>query len=86
MSQIGPWLIAFLFCIPPFAVAAYRALSGRSAQRLVAAELVVCLGTLMLLLAAFAWPHDALIDLALALGLLTVPGTLAFTHFLERWL
>lgn len=83
---MSPWLIAFLFCIPAFAVAAYRALSGRAPQRLVATELVVCIGTLMLVLAAFAWPHDALLDLALALGFLTVPGTLVFTHFLERWL
>jgi len=83
---MSAWLIAFLFCLPLFAVAAYRALSGRCAQRLVATELAVCLGTLMLVLASFAWPHDGLIDLALALGLLTVAGTLAFTHFLERWL
>jgi multisubunit Na+/H+ antiporter MnhF subunit len=83
---MSPWLIAFICCIPPFGVAAYRALSGRSAQRLVATELTVCIGTLMLVLASFAWPHDGLIDLALALGLLTVPGTLVFTHYLERWL
>lgn len=83
---MSPWLIAFLFCIPALGIAAYRALSGRSAQRLVATELSVCIGTLMLVLASFAWPHDGLIDLALALGLLTVPGTLVFTHFLERWL
>ena len=83
---MSPWLIAFLLCVPPFALAAYRALSGRSAQRLVATELAVCIGTLMLVLAAFAWPHDSLLDLALALGLLSVPGTVVFTHFLERWL
>lgn len=83
---MNPWLIAFLLCIPAFALASYYALSGRSAQRLVATELATCLGTLMLLLASFAWPRDALIDLALALGLMTVPGTLVFTHFLERWL
>lgn len=83
---MSPWLVAFVLCVPPFAVAAYRALYGRSAQRLVAAELAICMGTLMLVLASFAWPHDGLIDLALALGLLTVPGTLVFTHFLERWL
>ncbi|MGH8300074.1 MAG: monovalent cation/H+ antiporter complex subunit F, partial [Steroidobacteraceae bacterium] len=64
----------------------YRALSGHCAQRLVATELAVCIGTFMLALASFAWPHDGLIDLALALGLLAVPGTLVFTHFFERWL
>lgn len=83
---MSPWLIAFLFCLPALAVAAYRALTGRAAQRLVATELAVCLATLMLVLVSFAWPHDGLVDLALALGLLSVPGTLAFTHFLERWL
>jgi len=83
---MSPWLIAFLSCLPALAVAAYCALSGRAAQRLVATELAVCLATLMLVLASFAWPHDGLVDLALALGLLSVPGTLAFTHVLERWL
>lgn len=83
---MSPWLIAFLLCLPPFALAACRALCGRSAQRLVAVELAVCFATLMLVLAGFAWPHDGIIDLALALGLVSVPGTLAFTHFLERWL
>lgn len=83
---MSPWLIAFLLCLPPFALAAQRALRGRSSQRLVATELAAGLGTLMLVLVSYAWPHDALLDLALALGLLTVPGTLAFTHFLERWL
>lgn len=83
---MSPWLAAFALCIPPFALAAWRALSGRAAQRLVAAELAAGVGTLMLVLSSFAWPHDGLIDLALALGLLTIPGTLAFTHFFERWL
>ena len=83
---MSPWLIAFLLCIPPLALATYRALSGRCVQRLVAAELAACIGTLMLVLAGFAWPHDGVVDLALALGLLTVPGTLMFAHFLERWL
>lgn len=83
---MSPWLIAFLLCVPPFALAAYRALSGRAPQRLVAAELAVCIGTLLLVLAGFAWPHDGVIDLALALGLVSVPGTLAYTHFPERWL
>lgn len=83
---MSPWLLAFLLCVPPFGLAAYRALRGRVAQRLVAVELAACLGTLMLVLAGFAWPHDGVIDLALALGLLSVSGTLAYAHFLERWL
>ena len=83
---MSPWLIAFIACVPPFGVAAYRAMSGRAAQRLVAAELAACFGTLLLALAGFAWPHDGVIDLALALGLVSVAGTLTYTHFLERWL
>ena len=83
---MSPWLIAFVLCVPPFGVAAYHALSGRSAQRVVAVELAACFGTLMLVLAGFAWPHDGVLDLALALGLVSVAGTLVYTHFLERWL
>jgi multisubunit Na+/H+ antiporter MnhF subunit len=83
---MSPWLLAFILCIPPFGMAAYRALAGRVAQRLVAVELAAGFGTLLLVLAGFAWPRDGVIDLALALGLVSVPGTLAYTHFLERWL
>lgn len=83
---MSPWLLAFLLCIPPFALAAYRASSGRSVQRLVGAELAAGIGTLMLALAGLAWPHDGVVDLALALGLVSVAGTLAYTHFFERWL
>jgi multisubunit Na+/H+ antiporter MnhF subunit len=83
---MSPWLLAFVLLVPAFGVAAHRALSGRAAQRLVAVELAACLGTLMLVLASFAWPHDGVIDLALALGLVSIAGTLTFTHFLERWL
>lgn len=83
---MSPWLIAFPLCVPPYGVAAYRALSGRAAQRLVAAELAVCFATLMLVFAGYAWPHDGVVDLAVALGLVSVPGTLAYTHFLQRWL
>jgi multisubunit Na+/H+ antiporter MnhF subunit len=83
---MSPWLIAFMLCVPALGIGALGALSGRFAQRLAAAELTVCLGTLMLVLASFAWRQDGLIDLALALGLLAIPGTLVITHFFERWL
>ena len=78
---MNAWLIAFLFCIPPLAGAAYRALSGRSAQRLVATELAVCIGTFMLL-----GPAEGQFRRAVALAPELPPGTLVFTHFLERWL
>jgi multisubunit Na+/H+ antiporter MnhF subunit len=34
----------------------------------------------------FAFDQPALIDLALALALLSLPGTLLLSLFLERWL
>lgn len=83
---MSPWLLAFLACLPALAVAVYRGLHGRCNQRLIALELTAALGTLMLVLLSFAWPRDQLLDLALALALLAIPGTLVCTHFLERWL
>jgi multisubunit Na+/H+ antiporter MnhF subunit len=42
--------------------------------------------TLILVLMTFAFDQSSFIDLPLALALLALPGTLAMTLFLERWL
>jgi multisubunit Na+/H+ antiporter MnhF subunit len=35
---------------------------------------------------SFASHQPSIIDLSLALGLLSLPGSLLLAHFLERWL
>jgi multicomponent Na+:H+ antiporter subunit F len=41
---------------------------------------------LLLVLASFAFDQDSLIDLPLTLVVLSLPGTLMYALFIERWL
>ena len=61
------------------------ALRGGSGDRLAAIQLASSVFTIVLAVMTFAFDQSSFIDLALAVPLLTVPGTLAFTLFLERW-
>lgn len=86
MAHLSPWLAAAIALLPPLAVACLLGLRGRTGERLVALELAASISVLVLTLMTFAFDQPSFIDLALALGLLALPGTLVFTHFLERWL
>jgi multicomponent Na+:H+ antiporter subunit F len=82
----GLWLAAALALLPPFALAVVA--SGRAALRfrLVAVQFATSLATLLLVALSFALYQPATIDLALILAVLTLPGTLLFALFQERWL
>ncbi len=81
-----PWMIAILAMVPAFAMAVCTGLRGRIEQRFVGVQLAVSIAIAMLVLMTFAFDASALIDLALALSLLSLPGTLLIALFLERWL
>ena len=81
-----PWFVAALALLPPFALAAVAATRRALADRLVAVQLATSLAVLLLIALSFALDQPASIDLALTLGLLTLPGTLLFAVFQERWL
>ena len=59
---------------------------GRTMDRLVALELAGLLTPLVVVLLAEGFDCVSLYDIALSLALLSVPSTLVFAHFLERWL
>lgn len=80
------WLIAtgvLLLALVPCAVVAFRA---EVLDRLVAIELAGTIAALFIVALAQGLGRSSLFDLALALALLSVPGTLVYTYFLERWL
>jgi multisubunit Na+/H+ antiporter MnhF subunit len=81
-----PWLIAALALLPPLAICVVLALRGPIAERLVAVQVGTGLGVFLLMLLAMADEQPSFLDLALALVLVSYPGTLIYTHFLERWL
>lgn len=82
----GLWLSATLALLPPFAMAVLACGRGALAFRLVAVQLATALATLLLVALSFALDQPAVIDLALTLAVLTLPGTLLFALFQERWL
>lgn len=83
---MSSWLAATIALLPAFAVAVLAGCRGRSGHRLVALQLASSLAGFLLVTLTFALDEPAFIDLALALALLTLPGMLVMTVFLERWL
>ncbi|MBL6456427.1 hypothetical protein JMJ55_13920 [Belnapia sp. T6] len=83
---MSSWLLALLGLVPALAVPVWQALRGSIGTRLVAVQFATSLAVLMLALMSFAFAQPSLMDLALTLALLTLPGTLLLAVFLERWL
>ena len=70
----------------PMALAIWVIISGDTMRRLIALQLVGMLGSTQLLLFAIAFATEEFADLAVALALLSIGATIAYGHFLERWL
>jgi multicomponent Na+:H+ antiporter subunit F len=86
MANVNPWFIIVLAIMPAFAVAVFAGIRGNAASRLVAVQLASSLAGLVLIAMTFAFDQPAFIDLPLSLAVLTLPGMLLLTLFLERWL
>ena len=80
------WLLATLAMAPPLALIAVMCLRGPIGRRLAAVQLASSIGVLALVSMTFAFGQASSIALALTLGLLTLPVTLLFATFVERWL
>jgi multicomponent Na+:H+ antiporter subunit F len=80
------WLAAVLGMLPPLAIAVWCTLSGSLANRLVALQLATAFASFTIILMSFAFDQPSLMDLALTLAFLSLPGTLLLAVFVERWL
>lgn len=86
MAAMNIWLIAtgaLLLALLPCAFVVFRA---APLDRLIALELAGTITTLLVATLAQGLGRPSVFDLALALALLSVPGTLVYAYFLERWL
>ena len=81
-----PWLIAVIAIMPPFAWVALMCARGPIGRRLAAVQLAGSIGVLAMAAMTFAFGQASSIDLALTLAFLTLPATLLFAMFAERWL
>ena len=80
------WLTAAVALLPALAAAGFIAALADLENRLVALELASTTTVFMLMLLSVGYDQSSFIDLGLALVLLSFPGTLAYAHFLERWI
>ena len=80
------WLLATVGLLAPLCLVVLMCARGSAGRRIVAVQLASSLTALALVAMSFALGQASSIDLALALGLLTLPATLLFSVFLERWL
>lgn len=83
---MSPWSAATWAFLPALLVPVVAALRGEAASRLVAVQFATLLTTLLLALMSFAFDQSSYLDLALALAVLALPGTLLMALFIERWL
>ena len=80
------WSLAFIALLPAFAIPALAALRGGTIDRLTALPIAGAVACILLVLSTFVFDQSSFVDIALCLALLTLPGTLALSLFLERWL
>lgn len=83
---MSPWLAAAIGLLPAVAVALYGCAVGRLHSRLAAAQLAGGVGAAVLVTMSVAFGQPSSIDLTLMLCLLTLPASLLFALFMERWL
>ena len=83
---MNPWLLATLALVPLLALMVVMCGRGPVGRRIAATQLAGSLGALTLVSMTFAFGQASSMDLALTLGLLTLPASLLFAVFLERWL
>jgi multisubunit Na+/H+ antiporter MnhF subunit len=70
----------------PMAVAIWVIISGDTVRRLIALQLTGMLGATQLVLLSIAFATEEFADLGVAFALLSIGATIAYGHFLERWL
>jgi multisubunit Na+/H+ antiporter MnhF subunit len=70
----------------PMAVALWIIISGDTMRRLIALQLAGMLGATQLVLLSIAFATEEYADVGVALALLSLGATIAYGHFLERWL
>lgn len=83
---MSPWAVATWGLLPALVVPVLVSFRHEAATRLVAVQFATVISSLLLVLMSFAFDQSSYVDLALALGVLTLPGTLLMAVFIERWL
>lgn len=86
MAGVSPWLAAAVALLPPLALAVVLCARGSLEQRFAALQLTGAIAVVLLVVLTFVLQEASSMDLALTLSLLTLPATLLYAVFVERWL
>lgn len=70
----------------PMAVALWVIISGDTVRRLIALQLAGMLVATQLVLLSIVFATEEFADIGVTLALLSIGATIAYGHFLERWL
>jgi multisubunit Na+/H+ antiporter MnhF subunit len=80
------WMIAAIAFLVPLTLSFAVLVRGPVPHRLAAVQIASTLTVLELAALSFAFDQPATLDMALCLALLSLPGTLLYALFEERWL
>jgi multisubunit Na+/H+ antiporter MnhF subunit len=83
---MNAWMIASIVTLLALVPCGWLALTSTVPKRLVALEMAGALCTLELMLLTMAFNRMPMMDLAIALGLLSFGAGMVFAHFLARGL
>jgi len=83
---VNPWILAAIGLLPGLAICLVVLWRGGIMEQFVALQMSGVVTVLMLMLLAEGTAQPGLLDVAVALALLSLPGNLLFAHFLREWL
>lgn len=86
VGQFNGMLFGSELLFVPLAVCIYIILSADTMRRLIAVQLSGMIVSAQLVLLSIVFATEEFADLGIALALLSIAATLAYAHFLERWL
>ncbi len=81
---MNAWMIASIGMLFAFVPCGWIALTSTVQKRVVALEMTGIIGTLELMLLTMAFNRTPMMDLAIALALLSFAAGMVFAHFLAR--
>lgn len=83
---MNPFLITATAMLLALIIPAWVAMRSDIAERLVGVQLGSVVSALILVCLSLGFGQTSFLDLAVAIALLSLPGTLVLAIFLERWL
>lgn len=86
MAGVNPFLAAAIAMLLALVIPGWGAMRAATTERLVAVQLGSVITALILICLSIGFGQASFLDLAVAITVLSLPGTLVLTIFLERWL